>query len=142
MAVLYQVEEQGRQTAFVGEKEGGFTELHSLLERASAIVEVENSGFAEALSNAAAERGTPLRQVFADEAEALSHDLGHGGIVEQQVVIDLDNGRIRVEYDHRAGSLRESLDALSKHFPTAGANRIQNRLIAFLAEHDGSEELY
>ena len=25
MAVLYQVEEQGRQTAFVGEKEGGFT---------------------------------------------------------------------------------------------------------------------
>ena len=60
MAVLYQVEEQGRQTAFVGEKEGGFTELHSLLERASAIVEVENSGFAEALSNAAAERGTCL----------------------------------------------------------------------------------
>ena len=53
MAVLYQVEEQGRQTAFVGEKEGGFTELHSLLERASALVEVENSGFAEALSNAA-----------------------------------------------------------------------------------------
>lgn len=37
MAVLYQVEEQGRQTAFVGEKEGGFTELHSLLERASAM---------------------------------------------------------------------------------------------------------
>lgn len=26
MAVLYQVEEQGRQTAFVGEKEGGFIE--------------------------------------------------------------------------------------------------------------------
>lgn len=25
MAVLYQVEEQGRQTAFVGEKEGGFS---------------------------------------------------------------------------------------------------------------------
>lgn len=142
MAVLYQVEEQGRQTAFVGEKEGGFTELHSLLERASAIVEVENSGFAEALSNAAAERGTPLRQVFADEAEALSHDLGHGGAAEQRAVIDLDNGRIRLEYDHRAGSLRESLDALANHFPTAGANRIQNRLIAFLAEHDGSEELY
>lgn len=58
------------------------------------------------------------------------------------MVIDLDNGRIRVEYDHRAGSLRESLDALANHFPTAGANRIQNRLIAFLAEHDGSEELY
>ena len=51
-------------------------------------------------------------------------------------------GRIRVEYDHRAGILRESLDALANHFPTAGANRIQNRLIAFLAEHDGSEELY
>ena len=61
---------------------------------------------------------------------------------EQRAVIDLDNGRIRLEYDHRAGSLRESLDALANHFPTAGANRIQNRLIAFLAEHDGSEELY
>lgn len=81
-------------------------------------------------------------RVFADEAEALSHDLGHGGAAEQRAVIDLDNGRIRVEYDHRAGSLRESLDALANHFPTAGANRIQNRLIAFLAEHDGSEELY
>ncbi len=115
-----------------------------LLARASAIAEDENSGFAEALSAAAAERGAPLRRAFADEAEALSHDLGHGGAAEQRVrvVIDLDNGRIRVEYDHRAGSLRESLDALSKHFPTAGANRIQNRLIAFLAEHDGSEELY
>jgi len=140
--VLYQVVEHGRQTAFVGEKEGGLAELHPLLERASAIAEVETSGFAAALARAAAERGTPLRQVFADETEALSHDLGHGGIAEQRVVIDLDGGRIRVEYDHRAGSLQESLDALANHFPTAGANRIQNRLIAFLAEHDGSEELY
>lgn len=113
-----------------------------LLARAAAIAENENSSFAEALSLAAAERGTPLRRVFADEAEALSHDLGHGGAAEQRAVIDLDNGRIRLEYDHRAGSLRESLDALANHFPTAGANRIQNRLIAFLAEHDGSEELY
>lgn len=29
-----------------------------------------------------------------------------------------------------------------KPFSNGGANRIQNRLIAFLAEHDGSEELY
>ena len=116
--------------------------LYPLLARAAAIAENENSSFAEALSLAAAERGTPLRRVFADEAEALSHDLGHGGAAEQRAVIDLDNGRIRLEYDHRAGSLRESLDALANHFPTAGANRIQNRLIAFLAEHDGSEELY
>ena len=116
--------------------------LYPLLARAAAIAENENSSFAEALSLAAAERGTPLRRVFADEAEALSHDLGHGGAAEQRAVIDLDNGRIRLEYGHRAGSLRESLDALANHFPTAGANRIQNRLIAFLAEHDGSEELY
>ena len=77
--MLYQVVEHGRQTAFVGEKEGGLAELHPLLERASAIAEVETSGFAAALARAAAERGTPLRQVFADETEALSHDLGHGG---------------------------------------------------------------
>lgn len=71
------------------------------LARAAAIAENENSSFAEALSLAAAERGTPLRRVFADEAEALSHDLGHGGAAEQRAVIDLDNGRIRLEYDHR-----------------------------------------
>ena len=140
--MLYQVEQQGRQTAFVGEDGAGLVGLYPLLARAAAIAENENSSFAEALSLAAAERGTPLRRVFADEAEALSHDLGHGGAAEQRAVIDLDNGRIRLEYDHRAGSLRESLDALANHFPTAGANRIQNRLIAFLAEHDGSEELY
>lgn len=140
--MLYQVEQQGRQTAFVGEDGTGLVGLYPLLARAAAIAENENSSFAEALSLAAAERGTPLRRVFADEAEALIHDLGQGGAAEQRAVIDLDNGRIRVEYDHRAGSLRESLDALSNHFPTAGANRIQNRLIAFLAEHDGSEELY
>ena len=140
--MLYQVEQRGRQTAFVGEDGAGLVGLYPLLARAAAIAENENSSFAEALSLAAAERGTPLRRVFADEAEALSHDLGHGGAAEQRAVIDLDNGRIRLEYDHRAGSLRESLDALANHFPTAGANRIQNRLIAFLAEHDGSEELY
>jgi len=142
MSVLYQIVEQGRHTAFVDENGDGLAELHPLLARASAIAEDENSGFAEALSAAAAERGAPLRRAFADEADALIHDLGHGGAAEQRVVIDLDNGRIRVEYDHRAGILRESLDALANHFPTAGANRIQNRLIAFLAEHDGSEELY
>lgn len=140
--MLYQVEQQGRQTAFVGEDGTGLVGLYPLLARAATIAENENSSFAEALPLAAAERGTPLRRVFADEAEALSHDLGHGGIAEQRVAIDLDSGRIRVEYDHRAGSLRESLDALANHFPTAGVNRIQNRLIAFLAEHDGSEELY
>lgn len=129
--MLYQVEQRGRQTAFVGEDGAGLVGLYPLLARAAAIAENENSSFAEALSLAAAERGTPLRRVFADEAEALSHDLGHGGAAEQRAVIDLDNGRIRLEYDHRAGSLRESLDALANHFPTAGANRIQNRLIAF-----------
>ena len=142
MSMLYQIVEQGRHTAFVNENGDGLAELHPLLARASAIAKAGNSGFAEALSTAAAERGAPLRRAFADEADALIHDLGHGGAAEQRVVIDLDNGRIRVEYDHRAGSLRESLDALANHFPTAGANRIQNRLIAFLAEHDGSEELY
>ena len=76
MAVLYQVEQQGRQTAFVGEDGTGLVGLYPLLARAAAITENENNSFAEALSLAAAERGTPLRRVFADEAEALSHDLG------------------------------------------------------------------
>lgn len=77
--MLYQVEQRGRQTAFVGEDGAGLVGLYPLLARAAAIAENENSSFAEALSLAAAERGTPLRRVFADEAEALSHDLGHGG---------------------------------------------------------------
>lgn len=139
--MLYQVEQQGRQTAFVGEDGTGLVGLYPLLARAAAIAENENSSFAEALSLAAAERGTPLRRVFADEAEAMIHDLGQGGAVEQRVVIDLDSGRIRVEYDRQDGGLRESLNALATHFPTA-ATKIQNRLIAFLAEHDGSKELY
>lgn len=95
----------------------------------------------EALSRAGTELGVPFRQVLADEADALSHDLGHGGAAEQRILIDLDSGRIRVEYDHRADSLRESLETLADHFPTT-ATKIQNRLIAFLAEHDGSKELY
>ena len=68
MAVLYQVEQQGRQTAFVGEDGTGLVGLYPLLARAAAITENENNSFAEALSLAAAERGTPLRRVFADEA--------------------------------------------------------------------------
>ena len=101
MSVLYQIVEQGRHTAFVDENGDGLAELHPLLARASAIAEDENSGFAEALSAAAAERGAPLRRAFADEADALIHDLGHGGAAEQRVVIDLDNGRIRaVSYTH------------------------------------------
>ena len=82
--MLYQVEQRGRQTAFVGEDGAGLVGLYPLLARAAAIAENENSSFAEALSLAAAERGTPLRRVFADEAEALSHDLGHGGAAEQR----------------------------------------------------------
>ena len=115
--------------------------LYPLLARAAAIAENENSSFAEALSLAAAERGTPLRRVFADEAEALSHDLGHGGAAEQRAVIDLDNGRIRLEYDHRAGSCGR---AWMPGKPFSNGRRQQNpeQLIAFLAEHDGSEELY
>ena len=110
--------------------------LYPLLARAAAIAENENSSFAEALSLAAAERGTPLRRVFADEAEALSHDLGHGGAAEQRAVIDLDNGRIRLEYDHRAGSLRESLDALATHFPTAGMTEVRNSTRRFTMSWD------
>lgn len=76
--MLYQVEQRGRQTAFVGEDGAGLVGLYPLLARAAAIAENENSSFAEALSLAAAERGTPLRRVFADEAEALSH--AHGTV--------------------------------------------------------------
>lgn len=142
MSVLYQIVEQGRQTALVCDNTDEFADLHPLLTQAATITETGSVGFAEALALAAAENGIPLRRAFTDEAEALSHDLGHGGIAEQRVAIDLDSGRIRVEYDHRANSLQESLDALANHFSTAGANRIQNRLLSFLAEHDGSEELY
>ena len=37
MAVLYQVEQQGRQTAFVGEDGTGLVGLYPLLARAAAI---------------------------------------------------------------------------------------------------------
>lgn len=47
MSVLYQIVEQGRHITFVSENGDGLAELHSLLARASAIVEDENSGFAE-----------------------------------------------------------------------------------------------
>ena len=141
MAVLYQVVEQGRQSALVCENTDGITDLHALLAQAAANMKHTGGGFAEALSRAGTELGVPFRQVLADEAEALSHDLGHGGAAEQRILIDLDSGRMQVEYDHRADSLRESLETLADHFPTT-ATKIQNRLIAFLAEHDGSEELY
>ena len=49
--------------------------------------------------------------------EALSHDLGHGGAADLRVVIDLDDSQIRVEYDHRAGSFQECLEALNRSFP-------------------------
>ena len=65
--MLYQVEQRGRQTAFVGEDGAGLVGLYPLLARAAAIAENENSSFAEALSLAAAERGTPLRRVFSDD---------------------------------------------------------------------------
>ena len=141
MAVLYQVVEQGRQSALVCENTDGITDLHALLAQAAANMKHTGGGFMEALSRAGTELGVPFRQVLADEADALSHDLGHGGAAEQRILIDLDSGRIRVEYDHRADSLRESLETLADHFPTT-ATKIQNRLIAFLAEHDGSKELY
>ena len=141
MAVLYQVVEQGRQSALVCENTDGVTDLHALLAQAAANMKHTGGGFAEALSRAGTELGVPFRQVLADEADALSHDLGHGGTAEQRILIDLDSGQMRVEYDHRAGSLRESLETLADHFPTT-ATKIQDRLIAFLAEHDGSEELY
>lgn len=141
MAVLYQVVEHGRQSALVCENTDGVTDLHALLAQAAANMKHTGGGFAEALSRAGTELGVPFRQVLADEADALSHDLGHGGTAEQRILIDLDSGQMRVEYDHRAGSLRESLETLADHFPTT-ATKIQDRLIAFLAEHDGSEELY
>lgn len=141
MAVLYQVVEQGRQSALVCENTDGIRDLHALLAQAAVNMKHTGGGFAEALNRAGTELGVPFRQVLADEADALSHDLGHGGAAEQRILIDLDSGRIRVEYDHRADSLRESLETLADHFPTT-ATKIQNRLIAFLAEHDGSEELY
>ena len=43
MAVLYQVEQQGRQTAFVGEDGAGLVGLYPLLARAAAITENENN---------------------------------------------------------------------------------------------------
>ena len=141
MAVLYQVVEQGRQSALVCENTDGIRDLHALLAQAAANMKHTGGGFAEALNRAGTELGVPFRQVLADEADALSHDLRHGGAGEQRIVLELGSGRIRVEYDHRADSLRESLETLADHFPTT-ATKIQNRLIAFLAEHDGSEELY
>lgn len=99
MAVLYQVVEQGRQSALVCENTDGITDLHALLAQAAANMKHTGGGFMEALSRAGTELGVPFRQVLADEADALSHDLGHGGAAEQRILIDLDSGRIRVEYD-------------------------------------------
>jgi len=47
-----------------------------------------------------------------------------------------------VEYDHQAGSLQESLEALKESFPTVVSEKLQSRLVSYLAERDGSEELY
>lgn len=68
--------------------------------------------------------------------------LGCGGAADQRVAIDLDEHRIRVEYDHQAGSLQESLEALKESFPTVASEKLQSRLVSYLAERDGSEELY
>lgn len=43
MAVLYQVEQQGRQTAFVGEDGTGLVGLYPLLARAAAITEMRTT---------------------------------------------------------------------------------------------------
>lgn len=85
MAVLYQVVEQGRQSALVCENTDGVTDLHALLAQAAANMKHTGGGFAEALSRAGTELGVPFRQVLADEADALSHDLGHGGTAEQRI---------------------------------------------------------
>ena len=136
--VLYQVVEQGHTTAFVCEREGKIPDLYGLLARAGSIAEDRSRGFAEALLQAATESGSRLSPVLADEAEALSHDLGHGGPADLRVVIDLDSHRIRVEYDHQADSFRAGLEALKGGFPSATSEKLQNRLVSFLAEHDGS----
>ena len=140
-SVLYQVVERGRTAAFVCESGGEIPDLSDLLEQASTIAE-DGGGFAEALERAIQEKGGALRPIFPDESDALIHDLVHGGTADRRVVVDLDGHRIRVEYDHRAGSLQESLDKLAKRFPPATSEKIQSRLVSFLAEHDGSEELY
>ena len=85
MAVLYQVVEQGRQSALVCENTDGVTDLHALLAQAAANMKHTGGGFAEALSRAGTELSVPFRQVLADEADALSHDLGHGGTAEQSL---------------------------------------------------------
>lgn len=140
-SVLYQVVERGHTAAFVCERGGRIPDLCDLLEQASAIAE-DGGDFAEALPRAAVEGGSWLRPALADEAEALSHDLGHGGAADQRVVIDLDDHRIRLEYDRRADSFQECLEALKERFPSATSGKLQSRLVSYLAEHDGSEELY
>ena len=62
--MLYQVEQRGRQTAFVGEDGTGLVGLYPLLARAAAITENENNSFAEVLSlplNAALHSGGYLQ---------------------------------------------------------------------------------
>ena len=116
--VLYQVMDQGRSIAFVCEQVDGSANLYSLLTRAVTIMRDGDNSFAGALSLAAAECGISLRPALADEAEALSHGLGHGGDADLRVVIDLDDSRVRVEYDHRAGSFQECLETLKQSFPS------------------------
>ena len=115
--VLYQVMDQGRSIAFVCEQVDGSANLYGLLTQGATIMRDGDNSFAGALSLAAAECSISLRPVLADEAEALSHDLGHGGAADLRVVIDMDDSQIRVEYDHRAGSFQECLEPLKRSFP-------------------------
>lgn len=126
-SVLYQVVERGHAAAFVCGGGGKITDLCDLLARASAIAGERGGSFADALEQTAAKSGIPLRPVLADEVEALSHDLGHGGAADQRMVIDLDEHRIRVEYDYRADSFQECLETLKERFPSVVSEKLQNK---------------
>ena len=126
-STLCQVIEQGRWRDLLCEKIGP---LPALLERAATLSAGREVSFADALEQAIQETGGTVRSIFAEESEALAHDVGCGGAAAQLVVIDLDEHRIRVEYDHRAGSLRESLEALKQSFPydAGGGTGVQSDL--------------
>ena len=72
-STLCQVIEQGRWRDLLCEKIGL---LPDLLERAAALSAGCAVSFADALEKAIQETGGTARSIFADESEALAHDLG------------------------------------------------------------------
>lgn len=115
--ILCQVVEQGRRTVLLCEMAGP---LPALLERAAARSAGGGISFTDALEQSIRERGGTSRRVYPDEADVLIQGLGRGGTADQRVVIDLDDHRIRGEYDDQLEFLHVPQAPKLNQEPTMG----------------------